>query len=383
MPQEALVFRLLVASPSDCVQERKAIPEVIHAWNAAHSLARGVMLEPVRWETHSRPELGDRPQGILNKQLVERCDVLVAAFWTRLGTHTGQAESGTAEEILEFRRAGKPVLLYFSSVPVVPDSVDAEQYAALNDYRRTLEAEGIVSRYDNIGELREQLYRHLSSLDLLRGSDTDRSEPAPGRQEAALAAFTEEFESFRRRLEAEWEAERTSDPVSTEDGKYILERAAEEVLNFLGRIKSSSSPRLRDLLREVVRIARSLQRHEAYMDGGRSFAEFWNQGDSMLRLLGEVTQELQHAAREDSAGEPESLAEQEEQILRLLSQEEVAALTAEDIGRRLHESTQKTKFFLERLLDRNLIIDRLVIGSPIRYQLARSGRSHLVEKGFL
>jgi hypothetical protein len=127
MPQPGLIFRVLVASPGDCAQERKIIPEVIAAWNAVNSLSTAAVIEPVRWETHARPEMGDRPQAIINKQLVRHCDLLIGAFWTRLGTPTGDAESGTAEEIEEFRKAGKPVLLYFSSAPVVPDSLDMEQ----------------------------------------------------------------------------------------------------------------------------------------------------------------------------------------------------------------------------------------------------------------
>jgi hypothetical protein len=35
-------------------------------------------------------------------------------FWTKLGTATGVAASGTVEEIDRFVAAGKPAMLYFS-----------------------------------------------------------------------------------------------------------------------------------------------------------------------------------------------------------------------------------------------------------------------------
>jgi len=162
MSQIGLIYRILVASPSDCIQERKAIPEVIYSWNAMNSFLRPAILEPVLWETHAIPELGDRPQAIINKQLVEKCDILVGTFWTRLGTHTGEAKSGTVEEIEEFRKAGKPVLLYFSSVPVVPESIDRKQYKALSNYKKQLEKEGIIFKYDSMANLREQFQMHLS-----------------------------------------------------------------------------------------------------------------------------------------------------------------------------------------------------------------------------
>ena len=59
------------------------------------------MLEPVGWETHSVPELGDRPQAIINRQILRESDLLIAVFWTRIGTATGAHPSGTVEEIEE------------------------------------------------------------------------------------------------------------------------------------------------------------------------------------------------------------------------------------------------------------------------------------------
>jgi len=143
--------------------ERQAIREVIHAWNAANSLYRGVYLEPVLFETHVTLQTGDRPQAIVNRQLVNSCDILIGTFWTRLGTHTGKAESGTVEESEEFRKAGKPVLLYFSSVPVVPDEVNAKQYNILLKFKERCEKEGLVSSYKSIGNLQTQLQRHITS----------------------------------------------------------------------------------------------------------------------------------------------------------------------------------------------------------------------------
>ncbi len=159
----AIVYRILVALPSDVIDERKAIIEVVHAWNAANSYYRGIYLEPVLWETHATPEMGDRPQAIISRQLINTCDFLIGVFWTRLGTPTGKAESGTVEEIEEFRKAGKPVLLYFSSVPVEPGSVNVRQYNRLLKFKEKCEKEGLVFSYRSIGKLREQLQRHITS----------------------------------------------------------------------------------------------------------------------------------------------------------------------------------------------------------------------------
>jgi hypothetical protein len=181
MPQLATIYRIFVASPSDCVQERKLVPEVIHSWNAAHSLHNAAILEPVLWEKHSRPEFGDRPQAIINKQLVENCDILIGTFWTRLGTATGAAVSGTAEEIEEFRRSGKRVLLYFSSAPLPPENLQIDQYRALTEYKATLGDKGLYFQYDSVSNLRELLQRHLA----VTMAEIHKSAPIPAKHSAA------------------------------------------------------------------------------------------------------------------------------------------------------------------------------------------------------
>jgi hypothetical protein len=89
MPFSATVYNVLIASPSDVPHERMAIAQSLHEWNSLHAQAQGVMLQPVMWETHSAPTMGDRPQGIINEQVVRGCDMLIGAFWTRLGSPPG------------------------------------------------------------------------------------------------------------------------------------------------------------------------------------------------------------------------------------------------------------------------------------------------------
>jgi hypothetical protein len=106
--------------------------------------------------------MGERAQEIINKQLVRDSDLLVGMFWTRIGTPTGEARSGTVEEIEEHLRAGKPVMLYFSSAPVRPDSVDDEQYRALRDFKEWCRQRGLVEEYESIGEFRDKFQRQLA-----------------------------------------------------------------------------------------------------------------------------------------------------------------------------------------------------------------------------
>jgi hypothetical protein len=105
----------------------------------------------------------DRPQGVLNKQILQTADLLVAIFWTRLGTPTGEADSGTAEEIEKHVAAGKPAMIYFSSAPVRPESVDAAQYQALSAFRKEIEAKGLIDTFESLSDFRSKLARNIAA----------------------------------------------------------------------------------------------------------------------------------------------------------------------------------------------------------------------------
>lgn len=51
----ATTHRVLIASPSDLTEEREAATMAINDWNAQHAAAEGIVLLPVKWETHARP----------------------------------------------------------------------------------------------------------------------------------------------------------------------------------------------------------------------------------------------------------------------------------------------------------------------------------------
>jgi hypothetical protein len=159
------VLNVLIASPSDVDEERNAVTAAIHDWNAtnAHPDTINILLHPIRWETHSYPESGDRPQGLLNRQIVERGDFLIGIFGTRLGTPTGVAESGTIEEIEQFREAGEYVALYFSNAPVSRD-VDRAQLDALEKYKQARQKDTKYEVLSNAGDLRDQVLRHLTGI---------------------------------------------------------------------------------------------------------------------------------------------------------------------------------------------------------------------------
>lgn len=162
MAFDAKIFKVLVASPGDVGDERNVIPEIINEWNAINASISKVVLMPIKWETHSAPLLGDRPQAIINKQLVKDCDILVGLFWTRIGTNTGVSISGTAEEIEQFVEMKKPVMLYFSQALVDPDKIDIGQFTILKKFKEKMRLQGLTESYQNIPDFRQKFSRQLS-----------------------------------------------------------------------------------------------------------------------------------------------------------------------------------------------------------------------------
>jgi hypothetical protein len=161
MSYEAKVFNVMIASPGDVGSERAIIRDVIYEWNAVHSKSRNIVLLPVGWESHSSPEMGATPQEIINNQILDKCDFLVGVFWTRIGTPTTEYASGTVEEIEKHIATDKPAMLYFSSQPVVMDTVDPEQFSELSKFKKSCQSRGLYEGFDSQSDFKEKFYRHL------------------------------------------------------------------------------------------------------------------------------------------------------------------------------------------------------------------------------
>jgi hypothetical protein len=161
MPRNSAVYEVLIASPGDVVSERVVVAEVVEDWNAANASHFGIMLQSRRWELDSRPELGERPQAIINRQIVNGSDILIAMFSTKLGSPTGVSASGTAEEIERLRSMDKPVLVYFSKAPLARTH-DPDQLKRLNEYKSELREKGLYCEFETDEDLRRQVSRHLA-----------------------------------------------------------------------------------------------------------------------------------------------------------------------------------------------------------------------------
>ncbi|MEP6879631.1 MAG: DUF4062 domain-containing protein, partial [Nitrosospira sp.] len=195
MPKTVSLFRVFVASPGDCEQERRIAQQVIASWNITPGFSHGVMLEAVLWESHAHPAYGTRPQDAINNQILDLCDVLVAVFKTRLGSATNVGISGTVEEIERFHASGKPVLLYFSE-SIKSKTTNTHQAAALAAFKSTMKEKGLFCTYRGIHEFQTKLSIHIGlSMAKISSILPFESLPAyPQTVDSRAVPFTREME---------------------------------------------------------------------------------------------------------------------------------------------------------------------------------------------
>ena len=162
MSHQALVLRLLISAPGDIPSESiTVIRKTISQWNFSHGEQLGIIVLPISWTEHAVAEFGDRPQELLNQQIVKEADLAVALFRDRLGTPTGKAESGTAEEIKIFAESGKQIAILTDEstrAPLKGQSIEERQ--RLEKYLDTLSERSLVLGYANDNEL----FSHINNF---------------------------------------------------------------------------------------------------------------------------------------------------------------------------------------------------------------------------
>ena len=184
MAYETTTYQVLIASPSDTVEELKIIKQVLYDWNSLHMTEKGIVLLPVHWVSHVHPEMGGRPQGLIIKQMVKDCDILVGIFWSKFGSPTGVEESGTVEEIKEFMKEDKPVMIYFSKIPIDPDNINNEQIDKVKEFKKWCQDRGIYAEFDSHNDFKEKIYRHICQE--LRDYKNENVRPSKTKRERTI-----------------------------------------------------------------------------------------------------------------------------------------------------------------------------------------------------
>ncbi|NOH99461.1 hypothetical protein [Vibrio sp. 99-70-13A1] len=171
MARSETIISVFVASPGDVSDERSALESIISELNRTWSRSLNLRLELVKWETDIHPGFGKYPQDVINQQLNDEYDIFIALFWSKVGSPTDIAESGTIEE---FERAYQKykndpssldIMVYFKDQAIPPSKMDFAQLQKLQSLKEQMgEKGGLYWTFDSTEDFENLLRGHLSRV---------------------------------------------------------------------------------------------------------------------------------------------------------------------------------------------------------------------------
>lgn len=307
MPRPGSIFSVLIASPSDVNAERGAIKQSLYAWNSANTRFSSVIIDPVMWESHSQPEAGGHPQVILNKQIVEWCDIAIACFWSTPGTATPNAESGTIEEVEHFIRSGKPVMLYFCARDIPQSMIDQDSLSRLNDFKSRMKDQCIYGEYETVEDLELKLSHDLQILmnriaqqghyaipsKIMHQLSESDSAMSARHDNSVYSEMKDGIAESARLFKLSWLAEKDSTRPKYEEGKFVAGTLKQDLIRELSKIDEEweGAAQVISHCRACIQMADAIEKESPSL-GKTYFESFWNQGDKLIDALSELVKIL-------------------------------------------------------------------------------------------
>lgn len=169
------LIKVFIASPGDVLDQRNLLENIIWQWNNEHTDSKNTILMPIRWENNSTASyrINQDGQAVINEQILEDSDILIAIFGHKIGTRTMSGKSGTVEEINYFYdKYKRGVGIFFVEGDSVPKEFISD-YSMVEKYKKHLETEhrGIYDKFDLV-KIRSFLTKEVT---LLNGENFDQN----------------------------------------------------------------------------------------------------------------------------------------------------------------------------------------------------------------
>lgn len=171
MAKSPTVLEVFIASPDDVASEREVLENVVSEFNLTWGDRHQIRLELLKWETHSRPAMGEDAQDVINRQIGDEYDIFLGIMWGRFGTATARADSGTEEE---FQRAYDrlkngdrvQIMFYFKDAGIPPSKLDGSQIAKIQSFKKKIADEygGLYYQFESTEDFQTKARIHLSKV---------------------------------------------------------------------------------------------------------------------------------------------------------------------------------------------------------------------------
>jgi nucleoside 2-deoxyribosyltransferase len=155
-------IQLTLCGPGDVATEIDLAKKVIHEWNEKNFDLLNCGIRARHWLSDATPSMRARGQEVINWELIDTADLVVAIYWQRLGTPTGMHDSGTAEEVNRANSKGIEVMLYFSDIEDVRADADPDQRDMLRAYRAKAMQSGLPWTFQSRSEFKKRFADHLN-----------------------------------------------------------------------------------------------------------------------------------------------------------------------------------------------------------------------------
>jgi|GEM_PF-6922017 len=172
---------VFVSSPSDVIEERRAIQSIITKINQRPFIQSHFVLRPLLFEQETPPLAGQVPQQVVDRYigLASNADIVIFILWSKIGTPFTIQEtqkqylSGTLYEFEQayysWKQRQRPqILLYRSMKPMSPETDPKQLEQVQLFFQRFMQEQsqyqGMFYRYASLEEFSEVTEKHLEHL---------------------------------------------------------------------------------------------------------------------------------------------------------------------------------------------------------------------------
>lgn len=154
-------YYIMISCPSDVAESDDAL-KIINEWNSKFTNDFSLCFIPLFWQINSTSTInGQRPQEILNKNLVYKSDCLLVIFWAKFGSGTGKEASGTLEELKKAYELKKKIGLFFCEKPLPPSHIVTADLNQINEVKNNFKNLGIYQTYSHEFDFRAKFNHFL------------------------------------------------------------------------------------------------------------------------------------------------------------------------------------------------------------------------------
>lgn len=167
------IFRLdvFISAPKDVDAQRKLVQKLVLEIADELEDDHSVRLKPFFWEDDAIPGIAASGQGVISRQIIDKCDIYIGLLGQRFGTPTSRAGSGTEEEFDDvYKRyvndtSALRVLFYFKKTATDAFTIDLEQLQKVLAFRDKLQQSGVLYKdFETDDQLIDVLRKHLRTL---------------------------------------------------------------------------------------------------------------------------------------------------------------------------------------------------------------------------